>query len=87
MTTLNPHGELACLRKAIRLADALDVIGYTDLTVVHISSAQMAVASSLASVPQASSATWEVVYELLKQRRQYRLALPRQKSRRADQDA
>lgn len=71
----NVFQSLARLRKAIKLADAYDAIGYDDLTLRHISSGQSLVACTLANAHHASSDTWEVVTELLKQRRLMRQAV------------
>lgn len=75
VTRNNAFQSLARLRKSVKLADALDAIGYTDLTMHHISPGQSRVARSLADVHDASPDTWEVVMELLKQRRLMRQAV------------
>lgn len=71
----NAFQSLARLRKAAKLADAYDAIGYDDLTLHHISSGQQIVARRLADVHDASPDTIEVVVELLKQRRLMRQAV------------
>lgn len=73
---MNPHEDLARLRKATRLVDVLDAMGYTDLTMRSVSSPQWIVVLQLAtSSTSPSPETWEVVIGLLKQRRLYREAL------------
>lgn len=65
----DPHEALGRLRKAIRLADGLAALGYTDLSLDEITPTHLEWVSRHAGVVSASADTWDVVQALLADRR------------------
>lgn len=71
----NVYEELARLRKAIRLADALDAGGWTVENLHTLSRPQLTVIAKRTGVDVASTETWTEVLDLLASRKAARRAV------------